>query len=194
MISKTDHKVHSSLLTHFTMADGFSSGQCDRLTVIAQSATSQDAKLVGNNRDHNLRRADLVWVDDVPGQGWVMAQIIDIVRAANRTFSFDLTAFHESPQIASYDADREGHFDWHADIGDGALASQRKLTMVAQLSSPDDYDGGRLELMPSAQVLVAKSERGSVTVFPSYVLHRVTPVTRGLRRSLTIWAHGPAFR
>ena len=194
MISKTDHKVHSSLLTHFTMADGFSSGQCDRLTVIAQSATSQDAKLVGNNRDHNMRRADLVWVDDVPGQGWVMAQIIDIVRAANRTFSFDLTAFHESPQIASYDADREGHFDWHADIGDGALASQRKLTMVAQLSSPDDYDGGRLELMPSAQVLVAKSERGSVTVFPSYVLHRVTPVTRGLRRSLTIWAHGPAFR
>lgn len=194
MIGKTDHKVHSLLLTHFSMADGFSSGQCDRLTVIAQSAASQDAKLVGNNRDHNLRRADLVWVDDVPGEGWVMTQIIDIVREANRTFSFDLTAFHESPQIASYNADREGHFDWHADIGDGALASQRKLTMVAQLSSPDDYDGGRLELMPSAQVLVAKSERGSVTVFPSYVLHRVTPVTRGLRRSLTIWAHGPAFR
>ncbi len=65
---------------------------------------------------------------------------------------------------------------------------------MIQLSDPDDYAGGRLEIMPSGSVVEAASARGAATVFPSYLLHRVTPVTRGTRRSLTIWAHGPAFR
>jgi PKHD-type hydroxylase len=43
-------------------------------------------------------------------------------------------------------------------------------------------------------VLTANKSRGTVTMFPSYLLHRVTPVTSGERYSLTIWAHGPAFR
>lgn len=182
------------MLTHYTVPLGFSLVDCDRLALIAQTTAPQDAKLVRQTKDHNMRRADLVWVDEVAGADWVMDRIIDIVRDANRAFGFDLTAFHESPQIATYDAAREGHFDWHADIGDGVFASQRKLTMVAQISDPADYEGGALELMPSAHVIEADRARGSVTVFPSFELHRVTPVTNGVRRSLTIWAHGPAFR
>ncbi|WP_296426533.1 2OG-Fe(II) oxygenase [Yoonia sp.] len=182
------------MISLHTTPEGFSAVDCDRLSGLAAAAPAQDAGLVGRARDHNLRRADLVWTDDIPGAEWVMDRIIDLVRGANRQFGFDLSAFHESPQIARYDAAREGHFDWHADIGDGPFARQRKLTMVAQMSDPADYDGGQLEIMPSAQVHRAASARGTVTIFPSYVLHRVTPVTRGARLSLTVWAHGPAFR
>jgi PKHD-type hydroxylase len=173
----------------------FSPEECDRIVMIAQTAPARDARLVGQTQDHNLRRADLVWLDDVPGSDWVMDRIIDIVRAANRDrFGFDLQSFAESAQVARYDAAREGHFDWHSDIGDGPLARQRKLTMVVQLSEPDAYEGGRLEVMPSAHVQVASRERGDAMIFPSFLLHRVTPVTGGQRQSLTIWAHGPAFR
>ena len=178
-----------------TRAAAFSAEQCDRIVALADAAPSRDARLVGQTQDHNLRRADLVWLDDVPGSDWVMDRIIDVVREANRdTFNFDLQSFSESAQVARYDSAREGHFDWHSDIGDGPLARQRKLTMVVQLSAPDSYVGGTLEVMPSAHVQQASPARGDATIFPSFLLHRVTPVTAGLRHSLTIWAHGPAFR
>jgi len=173
----------------------FSPEECDRIVLIAETAPAREARLVGQTQDHNLRRADLVWLDDVPGSDWVMDRIIDTVRAANRDrFGFDLQSFSESAQVARYDAAREGHFDWHSDIGDGPLARQRKLTMVVQLSRPEDYHGGILQVMPSAHVHEASHGRGDAIIFPSFLLHRVTPVTRGQRQSLTIWAHGPAFR
>lgn len=106
----------------------------------------------------------------------------------------DLDGFDESAQVARYGAERQGHFGWHADIGDGRLAGRRKLTMVVQLSDADAYRGGALEVMPSAHTVEASRERGSATLFPSFLLHRVTPVEEGARHSLTIWAHGPGFR
>ena len=109
-------------------------------------------------------------------------------------FDFALTEFCESPQLARYGAESEGHFVWHSDIGDGPVARKRKLTLVVQLSAPEAYEGGALEIMPDANILVANRMKGAATVFPSFVLHRVTPVTRGNRHSLTVWAHGPAFR
>ncbi len=180
-------------INHIPMA--FSEADCNRVVAFADAAEASDARLVGQQRDHGLRRADLVWIDDLEGAGWVMDRIVKIVAEANRsTYDFAIDGFEESAQVARYGAERQGHFDWHADIGDGRLAARRKLTMVVQLSDPADYDGGSLEVMPSSQILEAPRARGTATVFPSYLLHRVTPVTRGARHSLTIWAHGPAFR
>ncbi|APZ52567.1 2OG-Fe(II) oxygenase [Salipiger abyssi] len=183
------------MLTVHKIPGAFADADCDRIIDLARAAPSADARLVGRNRDHNLRRADLVWLDDVPGTEWIMARIIEIVRSANReAFGFDLDAFDESAQVARYGAERQGHFGWHSDIGDGRLAARRKLTMVVQLSDPASYRGGTLEIMPSAHSAEAAPERGSATLFPSFLLHRVTPVEEGERHSLTIWAHGPAFR
>ncbi len=183
------------MLTLHSVPAAFSPAECDRLTAYAAEAQGADAGLVGRQRDHNMRRAELVWLDDLPETGWVMDRLIDVVRAANRdAFGFELTEFAESPQIARYGAERAGHFDWHSDIGDGPLAGKRKLTMVVQLSEPGDYEGGALEAMPAANALTAPRDRGTAVLFPAFALHRVTPVTRGTRLSLTVWAHGPAFR
>ena len=74
------------------------------------------------------------------------------------------------------------------------ISAKRKLTLVLQLSPSGDYEGGTLEVMPGAQVLEASRAQGCVTVFPSFTLHQVTPVRSGVRHSLTVWSHGPAFR
>ena len=178
-----------------TVPQAFSGAECDLLLMGVGQAQSADAGLVGRNTDHNLRRADLVWIDDLPDAGWVMERMVSMIARVNReVFDFALEAFDESAQVARYDAARQGHFDWHSDIGDGRLAARRKLTIVVQLSEASDYIGGQLEIMPSANVIAASSERGTATVFPSYLLHRVTAVTQGTRHSLTLWAHGPAFR
>ena len=181
-------KVHS-------IPGAFSATQCDEIVAIARQATANDAGLVGDTTNHNIRRAELVWLDEVPCTDWVMEQIIDVVRHANRdVFDFSLQEFAESAQVARYGAEREGHFHWHSDIGEGQLAAKRKLTMVVQLSDPDSYSGGDLQVWPSSAVIDAARPKGCATLFPSYLLHRVTPVTQGERHSLTIWAHGPAFR
>jgi PKHD-type hydroxylase len=169
--------------------------QCDALLALVQAHQMKDAGLVRGATAHQIRRAEIAWLDDIPQAAWVMERMMSLTARANReTFGFDLTDFGESPQVARYGAEREGHFDWHSDIGAGTWAAKRKLTIVVQLSDPADYTGGTLELRPDSNVAEAPRTRGTAIVFPSFVLHRVTPVTTGTRWSLTLWSHGPSFR
>jgi PKHD-type hydroxylase len=62
------------------------------------------------------------------------------------------------------------------------------------LSDPSEYDGGDLEIWTGTEPKVLDKTKGIVHAFPSFVMHRVTPVTRGVRRTLVIWIAGPKFR
>lgn len=178
-----------------SVPDAFTTWECERIVAAIAKMPTDDALLVGRKRYHNLRYAELVWMDDVGDLSWVMNRLIELVSHSNKhRFDFDVREFAESPQLAKYDAAKGGHFAWHSDIGDGPAAGKRKLTLVLQLSNPDTYDGGDLEIRPSAHIQLANRAQGSVSVFPSFALHQVTPIKRGIRRSLTVWAHGPAFR
>lgn len=178
-----------------TLPDALSPAECDALVALVQAHQLKDAGLVRGTTAHSIRRAEIAWLDDIPAAAWVMDRMIGLVAKANRDgFNFDLSDFGESPQVARYGAEREGHFDWHSDIGAGNWAAKRKLTIVVQLSDPAEYQGGTLELRPDSNIAEAPRNRGTATVFPSFVLHRVTPVTAGTRWSLTLWSHGPAFR
>jgi PKHD-type hydroxylase len=177
------------------MPGEFSTRECELIIATVSKVSTDEALLVGRNKDHNYRKAELVWVDDVVGMEWVMERLIGLVRRCNSDeFDFDLREFAESPQIAIYKASDSGHFAWHSDIGGGPTSRKRKLTLVLQLSGADTYEGGDLEVMPGAQTLVANRAQGCVSVFPSFTLHQVTPVKSGTRYSMTVWAHGPAFR
>ena len=194
MLSRMLEKENGMMDVH-SMPHTFSAAECGRIVAAQATSAAKDALLVGQNQDHTLRKAELVWIDDVAGMGWVMERLIEVVRRSNtHTFDFDLREFAESPQVATYKASDSGHFSWHSDIGNGPAAGKRKLTLVLQLSESSSYEGGDLEIMPSAQVVAASRAQGSVSIFPSFSLHQVTPVVRGVRHSLTVWAHGPAFR
>lgn len=176
------------------LAQALSPADCDRLVTLARAAPRRPAGLVGGRSAPALRRAGLVWLDDLPEAGFAMEKMIALVAEVNRaSFRLDLADFGESAQIARYGSEDQGHFGWHSDIGAGHWAAQRKLTVVVQLSDPQDYDGGGLDLQPDSTTTEAPRDRGAAALFPSFTLHRVTPVTRGERWSLTLWAHGPAF-
>jgi predicted 2-oxoglutarate/Fe(II)-dependent dioxygenase YbiX len=53
----------------------------------------------------------------------------------------------------------------------------RKLSMVLQLSDPSEYEGGELQILDKANPETVTKQKGMITVFPSYTLHQVTPVT-----------------
>ena len=104
-----------------------SAAECESLIALCKAAPMKDAGLVRQTTAHQIRRAEVSWLDDLPEAAWVMDRMMRLVAQANReAFGFDLTEFVESPQVARYGAEREGHFDWHSDIGAGALAAKRK--------------------------------------------------------------------
>jgi PKHD-type hydroxylase len=100
-------------------------------------------------------------------------------------------------QYAIYNGSEQGQFDWHADYCRDTgheEADFRKLSISVQLSDPSDYEGGELQARVRSTIDVAPKTRGTVIAFPSFVLHRVTPVTAGVRKSLVVWALGPDYR
>jgi PKHD-type hydroxylase len=70
----------------------------------------------------------------------------------------------------------------------------RKLSLTIQLSDPFSYNGGELHLFTGNEPTIIPKEQGKLISFPSYVLHEVTPVTKGERYSLVAWITGPQFK
>lgn len=86
-------------------------------------------------------------------------------------------------------------YDWHEDNAwKGRTPCDRKLSLVAQLSRPEDYQGGRLELHNDPLPDTHFRAQGDILVFPAFNRHRVTPVTAGTRYSLVTWFVGPRLR
>ena len=71
----------------------------------------------------------------------------------------------------------------------------RKLSFVLQLSDPDDYEGGNLQLLDEGgKSYIAPRQRGTMILFDSRTQHRVLKVTKGCRKSLVGWTVGPRWK
>lgn len=190
---------------------------CDK--VVAFSKTKkQKIGLVGNDitkkptkdkkyleKLKKLRDANIVWLNEP----WIYATLNHYIHLANKNagWNFDWD-YSESCQFTIY---KPGQFyDWHVDSGldpyqgrgknlDGKI---RKLSCVVLLNEPSDYEGGELTFdIPNENSKKSKEicikdfkAKGSVIVFPSFVKHKVTPVTKGIRYSLVNWSVGYPFK
>lgn len=162
----------------------------------ARQATQQAQ--VGGNPDKDslaqIRRSQVSWLSKNTETAWVFEKLANVVSALNsQCFRFDLTGFGEPMQLTNYSSSNKGTYGWHQDYGQKNKAS-RKLSIVLQLSDPNEYEGGNLQLLTSGTATNIKKQRGLVVAFPSYILHQVTPVTQGQRQSLVTWVSGPEFK
>lgn len=147
-----------------------------------------------NDVDKTVRRSKVSWLDFAQDSAWIYDKIAYIVRNLNgQYYKFDIHGFVEDMQYTVYDSKYKGHYNWHRDIGNRNSAP-RKLSFVLQLSEEKDYEGGELEIFSSLEPQKIKKQKGFAVLFPSYLLHRVTPVTSGIRKTLVVWVAGPAFR
>lgn len=138
--------------------------------------------------DYGFRRTRIKSIPPNPECLWIFERLGTVAGRANReTFRFQLDG-QMSVDVLEYDP--SGYFDWHVDIGAGIFAT-RKLSMVTFLTPPEAYEGGNLCFMDRGEPL--RLAQGTTVLFPSYLLHKVEPVTRGTRHTLVSWAHGPSF-
>ena len=108
-------------------------------------------------------------------------------------WEYDLADVFEF-QLIKYDIG--GNYNWHCDYGTAEEPGLiRKLSMSIQLSSPENYDNGELQVVDySNRTINIPTDSGTVVVFDSKLPHKVCPVTWGQRISLVGWANGPRFR
>ena len=172
--------------------NAFSPSECVQITDGIAELDGSDGNLVTGRSDQDIRQSVLSWIPDNDDYAWVDARLARLVADANRQlFGYALDGFDEHAQLAAYGADQ--HYDWHIDRGQGRIASRRKLSLSVQLSKSDAYVGGALEINADGRPAQAPRDQGTAVIFASTALHRVEPVVSGLRHSLVVWAHGPAF-
>ena len=167
------------------------------------------------NNIQKKRKSDIVWMSD----RWIYKEIHPLIHEANAKAGWNFNWDHSEPcQFTKYGVGQ--YYGWHCDswevpynrkkLEDGTYPQDhgkiRKLSVTISLNDPDEYDGGNLEFDFRNQVDWERNRkkaiktceeirpRGSVIVFPSFMWHRVAPVTRGTRYSLVIWNLGYPFR
>ena len=126
---------------------------------------------------------------------WIFDKLNFVIQAANeRFYNFNLNGYAEF-QYTTYDAN--GRYDWHTDMSFGQKygndAEPRKLSLSLALN--DNFEGGEFQINNGKEetAVTVPMHKGRVVLFPSFMIHRVTPVTKGVRKSLVVWVLGPKF-
>jgi PKHD-type hydroxylase len=185
-------------------ARAFTPAQCRRIVDLGCSLPGSRGELhdqEGPAASATIRDSATAWLPRDDASEWIHDRLVAVAEWANRTYGFDLDGTVEELQFTTYD--RPGsHYTWHQDGLDGELA-RRKLSIVVQLSDPEDHRGGELEFLEVAEdydggqraaYLASVRRQGAAIVFPAFEFHRVLPLRSGVRRSLVAWVGGPPFR
>jgi len=177
----------------YTTWDGaFTPEELDAIVAYGDALGQIQATIIESDHNSKFRSTRISWIEESQETLWMFRKLVGAARAINQqAYCFDLAAL-ESLQYTVYHAGEKSHYDWHVDHG--RTPTRRKLSLVLQLSAPTDYEGCDLQIYASNQIDTAPKTRGTLIAFPANVLHQVTPIRSGVRRSLVAWAVGPEFR
>ena len=172
--------------------------QCDEFIKIGQNEPKIKGTTHGKEIKQEYRKSIISWIPFPKAPP--LYQIINegIVRINTNYFGFDNIQLTEQGQYAEYS--EGGFYNWHMDssIKMAPMPLVRKISMTLLLSDPKDYEGGDLQIFGGNLFDSEKSkiriERGHAVFFASFLLHRVTPGTKGNRKSLVMWFGGTPLR
>lgn len=196
MINTTDGHFPGACTYHskFYPEFMFTEEECAKVIALADNDYGQKARIGAGygpgSYNENVRQVDQYHIDLKPDTAWIFNKIADAVGKANSEwFKFNLQGITHSLQLLHYKASDKSHYDWHMDVGPGD-SSTRKISVSVPLSPRDSYEGGDLEINNIGVPMTAIADQGAISMFPSFLMHRVSPVTKGERWVIVIWVHG----
>ena len=124
-----------------------------------------------------------------------MTDIVDeLYYTQAREFGFDIDLILENQFInyTVYDSDINAKYDWHKDSSNEAYIDV-KCTAIINVST-EPYEGGQFEIFDGKDNIKLLTNPGDMIMFLSNQYHRVTPITKGVRKSLSFFLQGPKFK
>jgi PKHD-type hydroxylase len=183
----------------FISSVDFTPEEVARMNAMFSQDILTPAPLIEGRVNENARISDVKFYYPEEDNFWIFEKLNFIIDSSNQhVWNFDLNGY-DSFQYTEYRASQGGKYDFHTDIdytgGNSPDPQTRKLSLSLFLNEPGvDYEGGEFQMLVGSQPMSIKQTAGGVLLFPSWVVHRVTPVTRGVRKSLVVWVTGPKFR
>ena len=148
------------------------------------------------------RKSTIAWITDPKIYNLLNPFIHRANKNAGWNFQWD---WNEPSQFTVYN--KGDYYGWHIDTKPPKPSPNknfnnkiRKLSLTLQLTDPSQYEGGNFQfkwLEDDAKIKTTTvngaRDLGTIIIFPSFLFHRVTPITKGTRQSLVNWSLGEVF-
>jgi PKHD-type hydroxylase len=165
-----------------------------QLSKIDFTTATDDAQEKGIVKD--VRVSSIKWIQHTENFIWLYKKLYEISYKYNQKTKFDISHTLDGIQYTEYYGSEKGKYDWHMDSGANSVS--RKISISVLLNDPSEFEGGELEFFlggdyndeSNSLKFNAKLEKFSACIFPSFMMHRVKPVTKGVRKSLVFWIGG----
>jgi PKHD-type hydroxylase len=204
ILSKVVRREKPKLIDYYCKHNAFSEREIRQINRLIRDNKFKDGILTfkdGDKVNHKYRSCEDTWISNNENTKWIYDRIKSImIEANNEYWNFNIDDLHNLKYI-KYNASDEDHVDWHMDIN-STYNTEIKIGISIQLSDPEEYEGGELQIVNKSFFTYANNkssisvpkEKGCAILFPSYLLHRVKPVTKGERKCLVIFAYGEPFK
>lgn len=204
---------------YWVFKNGVSPYICDEiLRYVEEKKTLKKGQVGGEEKDiktddptykkqlSEVRNSNIIWMHEQ----WVHNEVFPFVETANKNagWNFNISGF-ETVQFSKYNVGQ--FYDWHPDQYNKPYDGEKnwKKGLIRKISVSvilnDNFEGGDFQIREqrdtidnpeqkdTIKVTVPERGKGTVIVFPSFLWHRVTPVTKGVRNSLVMWTIGKPF-
>ena len=193
-LSKTIQQPNPQLDVAYVMQKAVSEAFCDKLIEeYSKPEVEKEQPFIGEGRDPekniNLNIRNVLRLPLPMNQG-IGATLTSCALNINHQFwKFDVTHSNQT-EFLMYDVN--GKYESHVDTFHQHGTETRKLTALAILN--DDFEGGKFYIMNGHDKIYPPQAKGDIIVFPSFMLHGVEPVTKGMRYTVVTWMVGPYFK
>ena len=197
-----------------TLPNAFTSDECNDIINMAVNDWDERESMIQRDEEGKIEqnfvgdydyRNTTLFIPPKPVT-WLFDKILNTIQGFNANesgYGFDIKRMAEPPNVMRYQAPdinkhgKPGKYDWHMDVGPGPVPSMRKIS-YSILLNPGEYEGGELAFHIGRNTDPFPGQRGAevignMVVFPSYLVHRVLPITKGTRYAIVGWVHGNSF-
>lgn len=208
MNNSLSHRVylHGNILLPYAYAQSVFNQQ--ELAAILKMTSSMELKTgtIAQRENNNLstavnekvRTSKTTFFSMDASNRWIFEKLDEVLLAMNQEYyQMDLWGYDEI-QYSEYREEDSGEYKWHMDTNVGAENPEpsggiRKLSATLLLN--DDFEGGEFQMNLSSEnrATTVEMTAGTLILFPSIFLHRVSPVTKNVRKSLVLWLVGNKF-
>lgn len=203
-LSNNPYRSSKITLPYICIHDYFTDQELNLINYICSQKELHSSKTVSEKgivvKENHFRISNNSFHEPNNDNLWFFEKMNSAIEQINDSvYGFELYGY-KSFQYTVYEGSAGGKYDMHMDLimsdaKPADLLDTRKLSLSLLLSQPEqDYTGGDFLIHQGGYPEKVQAQKGSIIMFPSFMLHSVTPVLTGTRKSIVIWVEGPKFK